>query len=498
MAAPPQGVCIASDANWNAERPTWERLDQAYTVRSWTIDRGRNFELEKTRTGEATIELIDRDGSFDPTNTGATFYPFGPGFQVAIAPANPTTGLYSTLFRGYVTRLVWTPYIDLQHANVRLECVDALGLLAAAEMAPDGTFGDSVSAGNIVFAEDTDLTAVNTRINLVLDQFGWPANHEGVDGVTNGTSTFTAASASFDPADVGKSITIATKGRFTILTRVSATSITISGTPSAGTGLSWVYGMRDLASGNVSLQETTYAPRSQALTVVQDAADSEFVNIANFYAARDNTLTFHGRLMRFDPFGDAYGIQTWNIGDRAAVAADSSYVLASPPLEVSLDDSNLYTSAIATPANVLDETIAAQYRDDSAAITERGIRTWSAENLQTLGGDLAATALEVTALFSDYVVDNMSLPQRPRIGRVTVKNREPGSTLATHVHAILAGVEISDIVHLKTTHNGGGGFDTDFYVEGIHYTCRPGGEVNVTELQLDLSPAGYWDNNPFV
>ena len=58
-------------------------------------------------------------------------------------------------------------------------------------------------------------------------------------------------------------------------------------------------------------------------------------------------------------------------------------------------------------------------------------------------------------------------------------------------------VDISDIVHLSTSHHGGGGFDDDFYVEGVHYQVRPGGGVPYVELTLDVSPRGYYDSNPF-
>ena len=93
-----------------------------------------------------------------------------------------------------------------------------------------------------------------------------------------------------------------------------------------------------------------------------------------------------------------------------------------------------------------------------------------------------------TKLFADYVVDNYATPQ-VRVGQLTVKSRRPDSLNGAATWALLCGVDITDIVHLTTTHGGGGGFDNDFYVEGIHYQARPGGAIPYVELTLDVSPA---------
>jgi hypothetical protein len=63
----------------------------------------------------------------------------------------------------------------------------------------------------------------------------------------------------------------------------------------------------------------------------------------------------------------------------------------------------------------------------------------------------------------------------------------------------MCGVDISDIIRLKTTHhNGVGGFDEDFFVEGLHYTASPLSDNYVdVELTLDVSPRALYDANPF-
>lgn len=65
---------------------------------------------------------------------------------------------------------------------------------------------------------------------------------KGTDGVTNGTTTFVAASGAFTSADVGKAIYITSRGLYTIASVTNATTVVLSGSPTAGTGLAWDFG----------------------------------------------------------------------------------------------------------------------------------------------------------------------------------------------------------------------------------------------------------------
>jgi hypothetical protein len=431
--APANGALVAS--------PAWQRIDQTYNVQSWSIDRGRQNEMSKTDTGTATVELVDRVGAFDPTNPTSPFYgqlvagqPMGPMVQAKIELQNPVMATWSTLFRGHIASIQWVPYRSEQHANVTLELTDGLAILAAMEMAPDGTFGDEVFQGDILFYEDPDLDAVQTRINKVLTQAGWPAS------------------------------------------------------------------LRSIFTGNVGLWKTTYAPRSTVLSVIQDAADAEFPDIANVYIGGPRYpgfVVFHGRLARFNPDTVEYEIRRWDCGDDAAAALDPADVVRiSPPLVGSVDDTLLYTSALSTSSTTVDADIAGQYVTNATAAAQKGLRTWSAEGLVTRGGIAGRTANQETKLYADYVRDNFTVP-RIRVGQLTVKPRRPSSAYGAATWKLLTEIDISDIIHLKTTHGGGGGFNTDFYVEGIHYQARPGGLYPYVELTLDVSPKGYYDSNPF-
>src|SRR5215471_3863375 len=104
--AAPLGVSVAFGDNALTANPAWTRLDNpaGYNlVRSWTIDRGRSSELDKTQTGIAEVTFIpDKAGMLDPTKTSGPFSSGGvtqvdPMRQAAIALQNPVTGSWYTL-----------------------------------------------------------------------------------------------------------------------------------------------------------------------------------------------------------------------------------------------------------------------------------------------------------------------------------------------------------------------------------------------------------------
>jgi hypothetical protein len=241
------------------------------------------------------------------------------------------------------------------------------------------------------------------------------------------------------------------------------------------------------------------------LNVIQDCADAEFPDIANVYVSGpthtvDGTtdvlpgsVVFHGRYARFNPLDAHYGIKRFTLGDDAAAAASPSTVIrVSPPLEASLDDTLLYTSALATPQNINDTDIAGQYVTDAHGVATKGLRTWSAENLITIGGQGNTTALQETHKFAGYYINNFRFPQ-VRVGQLTIKPRRPTGPNGPATWGLFCNVDISDVVHLTTSHKGGGGFNTDFFVEGIHYQATPGPGYPIVTLALDVSPTSYYN-----
>jgi hypothetical protein len=418
--ANPVGIASSADPVMTAT-PTWTRRDITYSVTGWTIDRGRTYELDTTDTGRASVQFVDRTGAFDPTGSPVVDVMH----HMAIAPLNPESGATKTLFRGFVSRVQWQPYVNERFANVTVDLVDGRAILAAAEMVPNGSFGDAVVQGNIVFNADTATSAVYTRINKVLDQAGWPS------------------------------------------------------------------ALREIFSGNVGLQKTVYAPRASVLSVITDAADAEEPSASNVFVDKNGLFVFHGRFARYNPTDVTYHIATWNLGDLASAGA--TVVPIAPPVLLSRDDADLYTSAIATPQNIADGDISAQYVVDSGATASYGVRTWSAENLETFNGGGSTTALRETKKFAQNRVDNYKAPLT-RVGQLTVRPQPVASVYGPKLWQLMGEVDISDRVRLYTSHVGGGGFNgAYFFVEGVHYDAKPmsAGMHDIT-LTLDVSPAGHY------
>lgn len=436
---------VGAGANAMNATPTWTRLDTSFPLQRISVDRGRSYEFDRTATGTASVTFADTTGNLDPTNASATYKPGGAASVDVMTPAviclpNPAdSGSWHSIFRGFISAIVVEPHPTERILFVTYELVDALDLLAAAELVPDGTFGTAgtgLELGDIIYPEDTSGYPVQTRINAVLDDVGWPA------------------------------------------------------------------GLRQIFTGNVDLQKTQYPPRTSALAVIQDAADAEFPGVSNVYVNRFGKVVFHGRLARFSPTSTASGtdwdFNDWYAGDATYVAASTSTrVLLSPPVRIERDKENLFTAAVSTPQGPTKD-FATNYVTDSTAITKYGLRTWSADDLAVLGGSSSGTtAMQEAKLFADYYKDNYAAP-RTRVGQVTVKTQPAGSAYASATWGLLCGVDISDRVTVKTSHVGGGGINDTFYVEGVHYDVAPmQASYPYVTCVLDVSPTSYYDANPF-
>jgi hypothetical protein len=124
------------------------------------------------------------------------------------------------------------------------------------------------------------------------------------------------------------------------------------------------------------------------------------------------------------------------------------------------------------------------------------LRSWSAENLATLGGT-GTTALQETALMATYIIDNFASPQT-RVGALTFRPQRPSGTSGAATWALMCGVDISDRMSITTTHVGGGGFAEYQFVEGVHYEIVPmNAQHHEVTMTLDVSPASYFTSNPF-
>lgn len=386
--------------------------------------------MEKTDAGSMTVTMVDTNGSLDPSTGSDAFNPMKP---IAFGLKNPVTDVTWTIFRGFVSRWDYDLYQTENYATVTVECTDGFDVISAVEMTPSpistqGAFGDIITASQ----QGNVIYRENPDTNAVGVRINQVLDECG-----------------------------------------------------------WPTGDREIFSGNVGLKESVYSPRSPAASVISDACDAEFPAVANFYFAKDNKATFHGRLARFQPTDAQYHISTWRCGDMAAVESDSTRALIMA-LEYGRDKDKIINSAYAAPEGIDDSDIFDQRVFDTSSISQFGIRSWSAENLILLNGPNGETPKAEAKNFAQYYVDNYAQPQT-QVRRVTFSSRAAGGTGA-RIWRILTEVDISDRIRLTSTHMNGGGFvDEDFFVEGISYSIQPLNDQYLdVQLDLDVSPAAYY------
>src|SRR5262249_51489181 len=139
----------------------------------------------------------------------------------------------------------------------------------------------------------------------------------------------------------------------------------------------WPAGLSSIFSGNVRCTETIYESGTTALAALFDAADAEFVGVANIFVSKTGVVTFHGRQARFRPDVAEYGIGRYDVGDPSATALDPD---TAPIAELThaLGKTFLYNSVLAVPQDATvgvpptDLEAAGQLVEDTTSITAHG------------------------------------------------------------------------------------------------------------------------------
>lgn len=449
---PAHGICIAFDDDAMEPTPTWTRLDDPLGYRladGFQIHRGRESELDITGVGTASVSFRDTEGLLDPMNPTGPFYgKLVPRRQACIALFHPITAVWHPIFTGFTKEQnnsldMWTADRGLDRPMMVFE--DAFGYLANI-LLTRGVHGDPTSVG-----EFTDIyyhgipsnlrgvaqafCHVDDRINQILDDAGWPATR------------------------------------------------------------------RDIFSGNVSVQGVVYERGDQILSALWDAADAELPTVANIFPTRFGDIAFRGRFSRFFPENPGYGIAHWFVGGEAQALADPDVVPMAGPVFPRTSEDDIMNSYIALPAGPITEAqAAANLVEDATSITLYGYRHESADNLLTSAGHTDATpttAMEECLKFGQYRVGNYKDPQT-RISTLKLIGRGEESINAQALWDMICQVEIGDLVSVETTHAGGGGFDEDFFVEGISYEAHPMRDdmLEIT-CELNVSPRSFYNDNVF-
>lgn len=439
------GVYIAPTAGALDVDPGWTQIDNLNGITVATIDirRGRPDERSQVTVGTAKITGFDSTGALDPTNPSSPFYSGGvtqldPTRQTEIRLWNPVAATVSVIYRGYSADFTYDLDVTEGFFRWELTMVDALDILDACEMVPD-------QAGNTVPAESTG-----------------DVYYDGTTGVD------------------------ATQERILALMADAA----------AFGGGTWPADLLDVFSGNVNQQGTVYAPRTPIREGLDNACDAEFPGVSVRYVSKTGIFTFRGRYARFNPDDVSYGIQKWKVGDIAAWKADSSRAVFAT-FRFTRGITNLINAALVTPKGIANRDIPGQFVSDATSVSKYAPRSISFENLITADGNPDGNdALQETKAYGHYWVDNYKTP-RNRVSQATFRN--PPADRAGPVWLLLCGIELSDILRVKTTHPGGGGFnDDDSFVEQLTYKIVPlRGAVWDVTLTVDTSPRAYYDTSPF-
>jgi hypothetical protein len=470
MAEPAGRFCVGFGHDTLEWSITWTRIDdpELYPnlVTSYTIDRGRQYELDRTDTGRATVTIADRNGVLDPPNPDGPFFgQLEPLLPAALARWDPVRDAWYTRFRGFIEDFTYT-FEPTQNVNrLQVTLVDMFEILSAIKMNPVPT-GDTPA-----FGDDPAVVAPDSPGQVV---FANEAMQDRIEGVLG--------NALIPP-------------EFYVV-----------------------------FTGNVEVATAVYSPGESPMTVVQEATDAEFPGVSNTFVDRLGRLRLcvHGRLAKFDPAGVLAGIDdptvwdwhVWDVGDGAYVNGASGSRAQIRRFAFNRGLSKIINSALATPMWRIDtggglqvkpddDELAANTVTDTLSISSYGYRSWEAQNLLTLRGILDdSDALTETQRFATYYVGNYSQP-RDRITDIAFQSMRPTDERAPKLWELLSEIDISDQVNVTVLAPGGGGFDGtiptgQFYVEGIHEQVNPlNANYDDVTLSLDLSPKAFFTDNPF-
>jgi hypothetical protein len=438
-------------------------MDDLVKIASYSIDRGRTFELDRCDVGRASLTIYDLDGTLDPTNSSGTFYNYiNPLKQARLALWNPVLEDWYSRFRGFVESWEYEFDPTQQFNKLTVNLIDLFEIIAAVEMFP-GYFGHACPpehAGNVFFEDtaDGDVHGMQTRINHILSG--------------SVSAPVTLGDCGIDPT--------------------------------------WYTAL----SGNVSLHESTYAPGSSAMEAIQEAADAEFPGVANVFCDRTGQLLALGRFSRFDPVGTAaataWDFQDWKAGDGAAVAASPSDTAHLRAFSMSRDLQKIINFAQASPITNLDGAtfdtrLQANTVQNPTSKGLYGIRSWSVDNLITKEGVTDGDVLpgphvdwDEVRRYADYYVRNYHTPAN-RVTQIKFRSMDPDWPGAAALWDFMCRSDISDRVALTIGSPGGGGLTAHkYYVEGIHQeVTHLRGDYDDVTLTLDLSPDDYFQDSPF-
>lgn len=463
-----RGICIAFDDPWNTDNAvtgstaaTWTRIDDpdiasltiggvlvtspSHVVVDWSVDRGRQYELDTTQAGTATIHIVDTSGLFDPTAAAPYSSSLGSRKRAVINAQNPQTGTYSDIFSGYVQSYTWS-YADQSQSTMLIEIslVDGFDILNRTELVPDNT-GSTVLVGQLV----------DDRINALLQDANWPTDSAGSAIPLTSINTGNVAVPGY---------------------AYNAGTSTLSAIQDAADaefpGVANFYMDK---SGNATFRGRwpRFQPGDYPNQVKQwNVGDSDYAQTNGYAFINDIQWTIDQTLLYNATLCYPYGASQYQYPTQ--LSADATSIAQYGARQITLNDI-LCNGATADPG------------------TDHG------------GPYSATTGLEECFAYSDYYVNNFGYPVL-RINQLTFKTVDPyGGTPQAALWELICNVEIGDVITVWTTIPGGGGMNStttilgdhwqgnQHFVDGIHHQVNPLNEFYPDwTMTLDLSPRVWY------
>lgn len=392
-----------------------------------------------TDTGRARVFFNDRNQSTnDPSLVGN---------QICLQAFDPVAGEWVPQFRGVIDNITAdvrgnaSPRFPV--SGVQFDCVDIFDYLAGVRFLADGTFGDAVSGGSVVYA----FGPADDRANDLLENAGLDSSMKVV---------------------------------FTLNVDVNETLYDNSDNVLAA--------LRDVCDAEFPGIGNAYVDK-------RGGPDGTGGRVA-----------VHGRFARFDPDGTAAGATAgawdftrWTAATRGDVGTTNAHIRE---FTYSYPRARIINSYLAYPREdeagvTFDKSlIPTLEKQDAGSIAAYGYRGRTAPDLiireHKTNGNTGADECE---LFGEFYVNNYSEPRR-NIETVTFKSVWPHEQFAAATWQTMLGMDISDILNVTVGEAGVGA--EDYYVEGIQMSVRAANKhFDLVQVTPNLSPSAYYTDNVF-
>lgn len=419
----------------------------ASLVNSFTIQRGRGSEFERIGMGQANLVVNNRNGWFDPSNTGGPFYEaLLPLAQAKINMQHPFSAEWFDLFTGY-TEEIQQVRNSPRNMIATMPLVDGFEILNQAQInSMGGRTRDTARAlqkgGSYYAAQHVD-----SRIIAALQDAGWPALYRRI-----ATGNVNVQHRTYD---------------------VDGSMLEVC-QEAADAELPAVANFFMDKGGNAAFSGRQI--RFQSVAEVLD----------------------HGTV---DTYPD--WVSLWRVGDSGAMADDPTILL---PIQKdnfgwTKGKNTVYNDVQILPAGVDASDVPGMRSIAGASRDQYGSRQLSITDLIVLTGydpDFTKDESQVCNDYASWYSQKYADPHQ-RItniefrGQMAAGHEDDG--IGSALWDFLLNVEINHLIQVYTQNPGGGGFVGElFFVEGIRYSCS---SLNMRlpnlVMNLDLSPAAKYD-----